>query len=1144
MFKVKKLKINGFKSFAFPCEIEIGEGVTGIVGPNGCGKSNIFESLRWVMGESSSKSLRSISMDEVIFSGTEKIPAKNFAEVVIELENIAKNETNKLLNEENLIVSRILERGVGSFYKINNKEVRAKDILTLFSDSGSGPRSSSIISQGNIDQIINYKPIERKIILEDAAGISGLQSRRHESELKLNATENNLDRLNDTISNLENQQKSLKRQARQAENYSLISEKIKSNEAMLFYQDWSSINKEFLESEKKFFKIESELSNTEKELETLEENKELQINITNKEERQINLLNMELQLKSSEKNKLLNKKELYENRKKEIIFYLDSIKNDKEIEKKKLIEFEKGVNENKKNIQEFENILPLKKFLQKEKTEEILLQEKLKELESQLVSEMQLILGEEFKYDNLKSSKNNLSIKRENIKKQISDTKALLTKSDEINYKKDILYIEKEKKYFEEKRDKLKTINDQINQNKKDLLEKLSFSNSEIQILTEEFTQKSTELLTLKKLFKDKNLSTKSIFNLLKVKKGFESTVYAALKDELDAELSQSKKRWVKVSKKEIKEIPDSLIKLVEAPPELNSILSQISYVTNNEQGYARQQKLKVGQMIVGKDGTLWRWDGFVSEKSNETEKWLDYKTRILEIEPVIFELDKKLIRLKKDKKKIETLIDKENILESKNKKETENIYEKLNLFNIKLSKVKEKDSVKITTFEKLNEKIKYLNTELLLIDVELKKIFDSQKKNDLQIKNKNKAESNKIEVLIEKIKSRIIKKRKEISELNENILSQEINFKYITNELEQNEKRRIECIERVKTYNLREKKYLDEEKQLQKLPEDLEKNISKLDIIAAKLSSDINKKNTEVENERNKQKKIEKNIREVANKKEVLKDNFIRTEEHIIYLKEKKHNIKEVIFQRIKCNPEEIKEKIGFDEAELKATDELKKSLEKLSFQREQMGPVNLRAYIEEKEITEQLNSIELEKNDLTQAIHKLRTAINKINIEGKKKLVDAFELVNTNFSQLFKQFFDGGEASLKLVNSDDPLQTGLEIYAKPPGKKLTNISLLSGGEKTLTAISLIFSIFLINPSPICVLDEVDAALDDFNVEKFCDLLTEIKNKTKTKFLIISHHKTTMAMVDRVYGITMTQKGISDIVSVDFNKEKFKKAV
>ena len=200
-------------------------------------------------------------------------------------------------------------------------------------------------------------------------------------------------------------------------------------------------------------------------------------------------------------------------------------------------------------------------------------------------------------------------------------------------------------------------------------------------------------------------------------------------------------------------------------------------------------------------------------------------------------------------------------------------------------------------------------------------------------------------------------------------------------------------------------------------------------------------------------------------------------------------------------------------------------------------MGPVNLRAYIEEKEITEQLNSIELEKNDLTQAIHKLRTAINKINIEGKKKLVDAFELVNTNFSQLFKQFFDGGEASLKLVNSDDPLQTGLEIYAKPPGKKLTNISLLSGGEKTLTAISLIFSIFLINPSPICVLDEVDAPLDDANVTRFCSLLDELTKITNTKFIIITHHALTMSRMHRLYGVTMAEQGVSQLVSVDLQK-------
>jgi len=218
--------------------------------------------------------------------------------------------------------------------------------------------------------------------------------------------------------------------------------------------------------------------------------------------------------------------------------------------------------------------------------------------------------------------------------------------------------------------------------------------------------------------------------------------------------------------------------------------------------------------------------------------------------------------------------------------------------------------------------------------------------------------------------------------------------------------------------------------------------------------------------------------------------------------------------------------------------------NLEKLIFQREQMGPVNLRAKIEENELSKTIDDLELEKNDLVQAIQKLRVAINKINLEGRNRLFQAYEKVDKNFSDLFKKLFDGGEAKLELIKSDDPLQTGLEILARPPGKKLSSISLLSGGEKTLTAIALIFSIFLINPSPLCILDEVDAALDDVNVEKFCKILKELKNNTKTKFLIITHHKITMSSIDRVYGVTMAQKGISDLVSVDFDKIDLQEAV
>ena len=253
---------------------------------------------------------------------------------------------------------------------------------------------------------------------------------------------------------------------------------------------------------------------------------------------------------------------------------------------------------------------------------------------------------------------------------------------------------------------------------------------------------------------------------------------------------------------------------------------------------------------------------------------------------------------------------------------------------------------------------------------------------------------------------------------------------------------------------------------------------------------------------------------------------------------------MRSLIYQTSSKQPEEFNKDERILNSEIKGYDNITKHLDKLKFQRDQIGPVNLRAKIEEQELGKSIDELALEKDDLIQALEKLRIAINKINSEGKNRLIDAYSKVNKNFSDLFKKLFEGGEAKLELIKSEDPLETGLEIFARPPGKKLSNISLLSGGEKTLTAIALIFSIFLINPSPICILDEVDAALDDSNVERFCKILTELKKNTKTKFLIITHHKITMSSIDRVYGVTMAEKGISDIVSVDFKKSDFKEAV
>lgn len=1144
MFKVKKLKISGFKSFAFTCEFEISDGVTGIVGPNGCGKSNIFEAIRWVMGESSSKSLRSNSMDEVIFNGTDKIPAKNFAEVSLELEATKKNDDYSTQNEEKILISRSIERGMGSFYKINNKEVRAKDVQVMFSDSGSGSRSSSIISQGNIDQIINYKPIDRKVILEDAAGISGLQSRRRESELKLNATENNLERLSDSLNNLETQQKSLKRQARQAEQYQHITDKIKQVESIILWEDWKILDSEFVQAKKKFDEIKNQLDMLlKKDTETdgiklIEEKKLDSFN------QLISELNKKLQVKINNKNNLFSEKESLKNRKIEIQSYLETISKDKSLEEKRLQEFEKNILIIIKKIENFSDIELAKDQLKNEKTNEFQLQEKLKESESILANEKQLLLGEEFKLDNLKESKDYLLNKKNELEDQIKKTKSDHLEISKSLSNKSLKDLDIQKKKIEERISNLKKKSDVIQLKKNNLLEKISRYSLESNIISKDLTKDISEINTLKNLIKDINLSPDSIFNLLKIEKGYENAVYSSLKEELNANLDNSKKRWVQLEIEELPDIDNKLANHVTAPKSLNPILSQIMVVNNDTEGFKKQKQLKFGQIIVSKEGSLWRWDGFVAENLEENKKWFHYKVRISELEIKIKKLENNLNKITSAKDKL----DKSNksISEEiqRNNSEIENSYKNLSINAQKFSENKEKNAATLNNIERLNEKVIFLNQERNSIQDELDKVIDAQKVNDEQQKNKPKGNEDFTQSLVDEIKKQIFDKRKKINELNEKILADEINYKYLQTDLQQNKKRKVESLKQLENFKLREEKYFKQQQEIDIFPKNLDKKILIIENSIIDLEKEISDNQKKNEINRQNLQKIADEIKKQFNYKENLKENFIRTEENIIHIKEKKKDLNDIIFQRFKCQPEEIKEKMNIKNSEKIDNDNLKKSLEKLSFQREQMGPVNLRADIEEKEISEELNSLELEKNDLLLAIKKLRVAINQINEQGKKKLINAFELVNKNFSEIFEKLFDGGKASLELVNSDDPLQTGLEIFAKPPGKKLTNINLLSGGEKTLTAVSLIFSIFLINPSPLCVLDEVDAALDDVNVEKFCKILDEVKKKTKTKFLIVTHHKITMTMVDKVYGVTMGQKGISDIVSVNFDTNLLKEVI
>ena len=1143
MFTVTKVKITGFKSFAYSTELLIENGVTGIIGPNGCGKSNIFEAIRWVMGESSSKSLRSGSMDEVIFNGTTNLPAKNFAEVSIELDNFSGQISNIISNENRVSISRTLERGVGSFYKINNKDVRAKDINVLFSDSGSGPRSSSIISQGNIDQIINFKPIERKIILEDAAGISGLQSRRHESELKLQSTELNLEKIDINLENLNDQKRSLSRQSRQAERYEKLSQSIKFYQSLLLLTEWKTQIKGIDESGQKISLYSENLkklifdSNQEK-----TKIREIQ-NSNSRLTESKDLLNNNLYKITSEQNDLQNKLDSFKSKKDEINRFLLTIRNDSNVEAKRLVEIDKYILDLERKLSESNELNDLKETLIKYDAEENKLKNEIKNLETEFVNEIQLTLGEEFRSDNLKEAKENLIKKEQEILREISDNSKNKINFDQLINKeeKNSEIIEKNNKNLDKEILLSKKRISEVNNKKNQLKNSISSLNEKIEEMSNKYTSCLTEIKTLTEISGQMNLSKDSIINLLKIERGYEDLVYAALMNELDATINKSAKTWIKKTIKDINPINNSITKYVKAPKELELILSQIGFVENSSRALDIQKNLKVGQSLVDKKGNVWRWDGFISEGNLQQKKIIDSLKRI----ETLKEDEKKILHelnLYKKEKNEKILIERKNFdFEKTENLKTEGLYKKLDSGLIELSKIREKISLLKNNKDKLVEVINSLVGEKNRIQKEIK-IIKTEEENKKGSEEKNEREQ--VQKNIENLDKKIEEKRKQIVSIKEIIMKKEINRTFNQNDLKKSLKRRDECQNQIDTLKKREVSYLDEDKKLEYYPKEFEKKINDLQGKKNEVSIELKKNQDEITQCINDIKLCEDRFNKYERLRENQKNEIIRIESYLENLKLKEKELRNMIFEKTSTQPEDL-EKNGAMQKEKNAdVTAVNDILEKLIFQREQMGPVNLRAKIEENELSKTIDDLELEKNDLVQAIQKLRVAINKINLEGRNRLFQAYEKVDKNFSDLFKKLFDGGEAKLELIKSDDPLQTGLEILARPPGKKLSSISLLSGGEKTLTAIALIFSIFLINPSPLCILDEVDAALDDVNVEKFCKILKELKNNTKTKFLIITHHKITMSSIDRVYGVTMAQKGISDLVSVDFDKIDFKEAV
>ena len=918
-----KLRLSSFKSFVEPIEIDIKDGLTGVVGPNGCGKSNLVEAIRWVMGEASYKSMRASNMEGVIFQGTQNRPSRNSAEVSLVLNNKDRDAPLICNDAETIEVTRRIEREAGSVYKLNGNDIRARDIQMLFADASTGARSPSLVRQGQIQELIDQKPNERRRILEDAAGISGLHVRRHEAELRIKSAELNIDRLDDILKELSSQIRSLNKQSREAKRYKNLSQKIRESEILLLAKNYVTFEMVCNENEGKLNSLNVEYQNIVRDIST----------------KKTEELNAQNTLPNLKENANSSSAELQR-----LIIQMERFDNDKE--------------QSERRKQELEDLIMT--------------------TNQQLIREEQIL--EDINYSTFDNSKNN---------------------NDE---------------------DELK-----IKINKK---EKLIFNiEKDINQLTELYADKNA----LESLIGDSIETSNSLIEGLEVTPGYEKALDALLGDELYYSLDSAndiywKKNSIKGNVQSLPKDTQSLSDFVNGSDILNQRLSQTALVSK-EKGDILFSELSYGQRMVTKEGDLWRWDGLVVSAGapGSAAERLGHRNHLIEIY----------------------------------------------------------DSIK--NFEKNNGNMEHLRDQLKIEHKNLSDLKLNFEKYQLDKKN------------ISEIKKRSDLAKDQISILKERI-----------------------------------KKFEEENNDLDQKPEDVELRKTELNEKISSAKKNSNEDNDNLANIENRLRDLVNEIRTLSDKESLLREKKGRIE---VTLETNKIRLSELT-DLIKKEHKEIS--VFMDEISVSLNDlnenEIQISIDKLKIERDQLGGVNLKAEDEAKEIKERIDDIKIERNDLVEAIKKLKVGINDLNKEGRERMQRAFFEVNEEFQNVFKKFFGGGNAELKFIDSDDPLEAGLEVFAQLPGKKLIEMSSLSGGEKGLVSLSLIFAVFLTNPSPICVLDEVDAALDDSNVEKFCDLVEEISSNVKTRFLVITHHPLTMARMDRLYGVTMQEKGVSQLVSVDLN--------
>ncbi|MFS2318722.1 chromosome segregation protein SMC [Maricaulis sp. D1M11] len=1138
--KFTQLRLAGFKSFVDPTELRIDPGLTGVIGPNGCGKSNLLEALRWVMGATSAKSLRGSGMEDVIFAGTDARPARDRAEVVLTIDNEDKLAPPQFNEAAALDISRRIGRGIGSTYKINGEEVRAKDVQLLFADAGTGANSPALVRQGQISELIAAKPENRRRVLEEAAGVAGLRARRHEAELRLKGAEANLDRLQEVIDETDARHGALQRQARQASRYRKLSSSIRTLEAALWLNRWREASSQAEEAE-------AELADKRQAAEDAI--------------RQAAELRTQAEIASALRDPLREAEAEAEAALRRVERERDQIERDAADIKRAIRAMEMRLDELAKSAEREQQIAADADQARQRATSELEIlsqddaaqersqaaadaasrdaEERRKQRDAVLDTRASELAEHKAALESAAKAVASLHRRRDDMQRQIQRARDELARLTEQGRDSDLAAAREAVEIAETRSETARATLDraeQARQQADDTAQTRLAARDEQMRAVAELDQEISALDKVLSATLDETVHP--AIDQVRARPGYEHALAAALGEDLQASLDADEPRYWQETSIRLEQLPGGCVPLsdhVDAPPALKARLRSIG-VIKPEQAHTARRQLKPGQRLVTREGDLWRWDGLTVKAGapSASVAVLEQRNRR---EALVNDVEALRPGCDQARTVAENALAEQSearSLESQARQAVAPAEQALRQAVQAEANLKTQTAQHQARLVALSEGVERLVDEAASLDREIETAEAEQAAlppadTKVEALNKARAEAETARLSAADARAALEAVRREVQ-------IRQQRRKQLQGEHSEWSMRLKAAESRIADMDVQRDKTLARLADARSKPDQLETALDEIAQTLKLAEAKAQEARDAARSTEDQVKAADTAARQAETAASAAREGRAAAEARLSGARDRLADTTARLQDATGEAPGALAHIIKDADLDSLSLAELERRLDEARRSRERLGAVNLRADEEAEELASKRDEMIKERDDLIAAIDKLRKAVETLSREGRTRLLAAFDVVDGHFRTLFSTLFEGGQAELRLTENDDPLEAGLEIFACPPGKKMDKMTLMSGGEQALTASALIFAVFLANPAPVCVLDEVDAPLDDANVDRYCRMLERMKQMTQTRFLVITHNALTMSRMDRLYGVTMAERGVSQLVSVNLS--------